>query len=128
MIVPMKKLGPVLLVVSSSIVINMGYLSSSLYEVPGVLTAILVPSLMVTCIGWFQRSMRRTIVLTLAVIILSGVLLLITLSAPVLFGVIADPDYAQMFVYSAFLRVVQRTLLTSFFALLTALLAGLAFE
>lgn len=128
MIIPMKKLGPMLLVVSSSIVINMGYLSSSLYGVPGVLTTILVPSLMVTCIGWFQRSMRKTIVMTLAVIILSGALLLATLSAPVIFGAIADPDYAQIFVYSAFMKVVQRTLLTSFFALLTALLAGLAYE
>ena len=126
--VSMKRLRPIGLVVCSSIIINLGYFSSSLYKVPGVLTTILVPSLMVTCIGWFERSIRRTLIITLAVIILSAVLLQLTLSAPVLFGVIADPGYRQIFVYVAFLKVVQYTLLTSFFALLTALLAGLAFD
>jgi hypothetical protein len=126
--VSMKRLEPVLLVIGSSIIINLGYFSSSLYNVPGVLTTILLPSLVVMCIGWFQRGIRRTLILTIAVIVLSAAFLQLTLSAPVLFGVISDPGYRQIFVYTAFLRVVQYSLLTSFFVLLTALLAGLAFD
>jgi len=92
------------------------------------LTTILVPCALVMCIGWFQRSMRRTMVLTFAVIAVSAAMLLLTLSAPVVFGVIEDPGYRQLFVYAAFLKVGQYTLMTAFFTLLTALVAGLAFE
>ncbi|MBN2333983.1 hypothetical protein JXL21_00385 [Candidatus Bathyarchaeota archaeon] len=123
-----EKLGPVALVLASSVIINMGLFASNLYAVPGVLTTILVPCTLVMCIGWFQRSMRRTIVLTFSVIVVSAAMLLLTLSAPVVFGVIEDPGYRQLFVYAAFLKVVQYTLVTAFFTLLTALVAGLAFE
>ena len=123
-----KKLGPVALVLACSVIINMSLFASNLYGVPGVLTTILVPCALVMCIGWFQRNMRKTIALTFAVIIVSAALLLLTLSAPVVFGVIEDPGYRQLFVYVAFLKVGQYTLVTAFFTLLTALIAGLAFE
>ena len=123
-----ENLEPVALVLASSVIINMGLFASNLYGVPGVLTTILVPCALVMCIGWFQRSMRRTIVLTFSVIAVSAALLLFTLSAPVVFGVIEDPGYRQLFVYAAFLKVVQYIIVTAFFTLLTALVAGLAFE
>jgi hypothetical protein len=123
-----KKLSPVGLVLASSVIVNLGYLASNLYDIPGILTVIFIPCTLILCIGWFQRNMKRTILLTFGVIIVSASLLQITLSAPVLLGVIQDASYRQVFVYSVFLKVWQFMIMTAFFTLLTALVAGLAFE
>jgi len=124
----LEKLSPIGLVVASSVIINTGYIATNLYDISGIITVIFVPCTLVLCIGWFQRSMKRTILLTFGVIILSASLLQITLSAPVVLGVIEDVSYRQVFVYSVFLRVWQFMIITAFFTMLTALVAGLAFE
>jgi hypothetical protein len=67
-------------------------------------------------------------ILTFGVIVVSASLLQITLLAPVLLGVIEDVGYRELFVYSVSLRVWQFIIMTAFFTLLTALVAGLAFE
>lgn len=124
----LEKLGPLWLVISCSVIINLGYISTNLYDIPSVITVIFVPCTLVLCIGWFQRSMKRTMLLTFGVIILSSALLQITLSAPVFLGVIEEISYRQVFIYAVFLRVWQFIIITAFFTILTALVAGLAFE
>jgi len=52
----------------------------------------------------------------------------ISLTAPVLFGIIEDVYYRNLFNYTVFLRVMQFIFVTMFFSILTALVAGLAFE
>jgi hypothetical protein len=124
----LEKLGPIGLVIASSVIVNLGYVATNLYDVPGIITVIFVPCTLVLCIGWFQRSMKRTMLLTFGVVISSTSLLQITLSAPVLLGVIEDLSYRKVFVYAVFLRVWQFVIITAFFTILTALVAGLAFE
>jgi len=124
----LEKLTPVALLIASSLIINTGYFATNLYDVPGIISVIVIPCVIVMCIGWFQRSIKRTMVLTFGVIILSGALLQLSLSAPVLLGVIQEEGYQQVFLYSAFMRVVRYLLITSFFSVLTAIVAGLAFE
>jgi hypothetical protein len=72
--------------------------------------------------------MKSTIVWGLAVFLLSAILAQLSLTAPVLYGIIQDIYYRNLFVYTVFLKVMQYTFITTFFGLLTALVAGLAFE
>lgn len=124
----LEKLSPIGLVLASSVIINLGYFATDLYKISGVITVIFVPCTLVICIGWFQRNLKRTMILTFGVIVVSASLLQITLLAPVLLGVIEDVGYRELFVYSVSLRVWQFVMMTAFFTLLTALVAGLAFE
>jgi hypothetical protein len=124
----LEKLRTLGLVVASAAVINLGYLASNLYKVPEVISVILIPCTLILCLGWFLRNMKSTIAWGLAVFLLSAILAQLSLTAPVLYGIIQDIYYRNLFVYTVFLRVVQYTFVTTFFGLLTALVAGLAFE
>ena len=124
----LERYGPLAIVVSSAVIINLGYLTSNLYKLPGVISVILIPCSMVLLIGWFQRNIKGTIALTFGIIFLSAVFLQISLSMPVLTGIIEDLSYRRVFIYGIFIRVLRYAFITSFFSLLTALVAGLAFE
>ncbi|MCJ7573962.1 hypothetical protein MUO93_06830 [Candidatus Bathyarchaeota archaeon] len=124
----LEKLRPLGLVVASAVIINFGYIATNLYNIPEVISVILIPCTLILCLGWFQRSMKNTIVLSLSVLLLSAILTQLSLTTPVLFGIIQDVFYGNLFVYTVFLRVVQYLFITTFFGILTALVAGLAFE
>lgn len=123
-----RKLVPLGLVLASALIVNCGYVATNLYGVPSVLTVIFIPSAIVVCLGWFLRSMKRIISYTFSFILLSAVFAQISLSAPVLLNIIEDVYYKNLFTYAVFLRVVQYVFATTFFSLMTALIAGLAFE
>ena len=72
--------------------------------------------------------MRRTIAYTFSFVLLSAVLAQITLSAPVLLNIIENVYYKNLFTYTVFLKVIQYLIATTFISLITALIAGLAFE
>ena len=124
----MRKIVPLGLVLASALIVNCGYVATSLYGVPSVLTVIFIPSAIVVCLGWFLRSMKRIISYTFSFIFLSAVFAQLSLSAPVLLNIIDDVYYKNLFTYAVFLRVVQYVLATTFSSLVTALIAGLAFE
>ena len=123
-----QKRGAVGLVIACAVIINFGYVATSLYDAPGVITVVFTPCALVVCMGWFMRSMKTTIALTFASIIVAAFLTYVTLTTPVLFGVIEDVYYRNLFNYSVFLKVMQLIFVTTFFSLLTALAAGLAFD
>ena len=123
-----RKLVPLGLVLASALIVNCGYVATNLYGVPGVLTVIYIPSAIVVCLGWFLRSMKRIISYTFSFILLSAVFAQLSLSAPVLLNIIEDVYYKNLFTYAVFLRVVQYVFATTFSSLVTALIAGLAFE
>ena len=124
----LEKLRPLGLVVASAVIINFGYIATNLYKIPEVISVILIPCTLILCLGWFQRSMKNTIVMGLSVLLLSAILTQFSLTTPVTFGIIQDVSYRNLFVYTVFLRVVQYLFITTFFGILTALVAGLAFE
>ena len=128
MMIILRKLVPLGLVLASALIVNCGYVATNLYGVPGVITVIFIPSAIVVCLGWFLRSMKRIISYTFAFIILGAVFAQLSLSAPVLLNIIEDVYYKNLFTYAVFLRVVQYVFATTFFSLMTALIAGLAFE
>ena len=72
--------------------------------------------------------MKTTIVASFAVIILTAVFTQFSLSAPVWFGIIDNVLYKNLFIYTVFLKVIQYVFVSTFFSLLAALMAGLAFE
>jgi len=123
-----KRLVAVGLVAACAVIINFGYVATSLYDAPGVVTVVFIPCVLVACLGWFTRSMKATIALTFASILVAAALTYITLTTPVLFGVIEDAYYRNLFSYTVFLKVMQLIFFTMFFSLLTALAAGLAYE
>jgi hypothetical protein len=82
----------------------------------------------VVCLAWFLRDMKTTIVTSFAVILLTAFFTQFSLSAPVWFDIIEDVLYRNLFIYTVFLKVVQYVFVTTFFSLITALMAGLAFE
>jgi len=124
----MRKLVPLGLVLASALIVNCGYVATNLYGVPSVLTVIFIPSAIVVCLGWFLRSMKRIIAYTFSFILLSAVFAQLSLSAPVLLNIIEDVYYKNLFTYTVFLRVIQYVLATTSSSLVTALMAGLAFE
>ena len=124
----MRKIVSLGLVLASALIVNCGYVATSLYGVPGVLTMIFIPSAIVVCLGWFLRNMKRIIAYTFSFILLSAVFAQLSLSAPVLLNIIEDVYYKNLFTYAVFLRVLQYVIATTFSSLMTALIAGLAFE
>ena len=123
-----RKRGAVGLVAACAVIINFGYVATSLYDAPGVITVVFIPCALVMCLGWFTRSIKTTIALAFASILVAAFLTYVTLTTPVLFGVIEDAYYRNLFNYTVFLKVMQLIFFTTFFSLLTALAAGLAFE
>jgi len=128
MMVILRKLVPLCLVLASALIVNCGYVATNLYGVSSVLTLIFIPCSLVVFLGWFLRSLRKTIAYTFSFILLSAVFAQISLSAPVLLNIIEDLYYKNLFTQAVFLRVVQYFLAMTFFSIITALIAGLAFE
>jgi hypothetical protein len=128
MIQPLKMINHVGLVVASSFIVNCGYVATNLYELPSVLTVIFIPCSIVVVLAWFLRNMKSTIVTSFAFILLTAIFSQFSLSAPVWLGIIEDVLYRNLFTYTVFLKVIQYVFLTTFFSLITALMAGLAFE
>jgi len=128
MMVILRKLVPLGLVLASALIVNCGYVATNLYGVSSVLTVIFIPSSIVFFLGWFLRSLRRTIAYTFSFILLSALFAHISLSAPVLLNIIEDNYYKNLFIQAVFLRVVQYFLAVTFVSIITALVAGLAFD
>jgi len=128
MMVTLRKLITLSLVLASALIVNCGYVATNLYGVSSVITVIFIPCSLVVFLGWFLRSLRRTIAYTFSFILLSAVFAQISLSAPVLLNIIEDVYYKNLFTQAVFLRVVQYFLAMTFFSIITALIAGLAFE
>ncbi len=126
--VTLQKLSTLSLVVACAVIINLGYVATNFYDVPGVITVIFIPCTLVICLGWFLRNLKMTIAVSSAVILTAALLTYVSLTAPVLFGIIEDVSYRNLFNYTVFLRVMQYIFVTMFFSILTALVAGLAFE
>jgi len=116
------------LVVASAFIVNCGYVATNLYGLPGVLSMVFIPCSMVVVLAWFIRNMKTTIVTSFAVIILTAIFTQFSLSAPVWFGIIDNVLYKNLFIYTVFLKVIQYVFVSTFFSLLAALMAGLAFE
>lgn len=124
----MRKIYTIGLVAASAFIVNCGYVATNLYGVPGVFSVIFVPCSLVVCLAWFLRNMKTTIVASFAVILLTAIFTQFSLSAPVWFGIIEDVYYKNLFTYAVFLKVIQYVFVSTFFSLITALMAGLAFE
>ena len=128
MISLLRKLDYVGLVVASALIVNFGYVAANLYGLPAVLSVVFIPCSIVVLLAWFIRNMKTTIVTSFAVILLSAILTQFSLSTPVWFGIIENVLYKNLFVYTVFLKVIQYVFVSTFFSLITALMAGLAFE
>jgi len=124
----LRKIDYVGLVVASAFIVNCGYVAANLYGLSGVLSVVFIPCSIVVVLAWFIRNMKTTIVTSFAVILLTAIFTQFSLSAPVWFGIIENVFYKNLFVYTVFLKVIQYTFVSTFFSLIAALMAGLAFE
>ena len=125
---PLRKIDYVGLVVASAFIVNCGYVATNLYGLPGVLSMVFIPCSIVVVLAWFIRNMKTIIVTSFAVILLTAIFTQFSLSAPVWFGIIDNVLYKNLFIYTVFLKVIQYVFVSTFFSLLAALMAGLAFE
>lgn len=128
MISPLRKIDYVGLVVASAFIVNCGYVASNLYGLSGMVSMVFIPCSIVVALAWFIRNMKTTIITSFAVIFLTAILTQFSLSAPVWFGIIENVLYKNLFIYTVFLKVIQYVFVSTFFSLLAALMAGLAFE
>ena len=128
MIQPLRRINHIGLVVASAFIVNCGNVATILYGLPGVLSVIFIPCSIVVCLAWFLRNMKTTIVTSFAVILLTAIFTQFSLSAPVWLGIIEDVFYRNLFTYTVFIKVIQYVFVTTLFSLITALMAGLAFE
>ena len=128
MVSPLRKVDYVGLIVASALIVNFGYVAANLYGLSAVLSVVFIPCSIVVLLAWFIRNMKTTIVTSFAVILLSAILTQFSLSTPVWFDIIENVLYKNLFVYTVFLKVIQYVFVSTFFSLITALMAGLAFE
>ena len=128
MISPLRKIDYVGLVVASAFIVNCGYVASNLYGLSGMVSMVFIPCSIVVALAWFIRNMKTTIITSFAVIFLTAIFTQFSLSAPVWFGIIENVLYKNLFVYTVFLKVIQYVFVSTFFSLLAALMAGLAFD
>jgi hypothetical protein len=128
MISPLRKIDYAGLVVASAFIVNCGYVATNLYGLPSVLSVVFIPCSLVVFLAWFIRNMKTTIVASFAIILLTAIFTQLSLSAPVWFGIIENVLYKNLFVYTVFLKVIQYVFVSTFFSLIAALMAGLAFE
>ena len=128
MISPLRKINYVGLVVASAFIVNCGYVATNLYGLSGMVSMVFIPCSIVVALAWFIRNMKTTIVTSFAVILLTAIFTQFSLSAPVWFGIIENVLYKNLFIYTVFLKVIQYVFVSTFFSLLAALMAGLAFE
>ena len=128
MISPLRKIDYVGLVVASAFIVNCGYVATNLYGLSGMVSMVFIPCSIVVALAWFIRNMKTTIITSFAVIFLTAILTQFSLSAPVWFGIIENVLYKNLFIYTVFLKVIQYVFVSTFFSLLAALMAGLAFE
>ncbi len=128
MISPLRKIDYVGLVVASAFIVNCGYVASNLYGLSGMVSMVFIPCSIVVALAWFIRNMKTTIITSFAVILLTAIFTQFSLSAPVWFGIIENVLYKNLFIYTVFLKVIQYVFVSTFFSLLAALMAGLAFE
>ena len=128
MISPLRKIDYVGLVVASAFIVNCGYVATNLYGLSGMVSMVFIPCSIVVALAWFIRNMKTTIVTSFAVIFLTAIFTQFSLSAPVWFGIIENVLYKNLFIYTVFLKVIQYVFVSTFFSLLAALMAGLAFE
>ncbi|MCW3990647.1 MAG: hypothetical protein NWE88_11310 [Candidatus Bathyarchaeota archaeon] len=124
----MRKIDYVGLVVASAFIVNCGYVATNLYGLSGMVSMVFIPGSIVVVLAWFIRNMKTTIVTSFAVIFLTAIFTQFSLSAPVWFGIIDNVLYKNLFIYTVFLKVIQYVFVSTFFSLLAALMAGLAFE
>ena len=128
MISPLRKIDYVGLVVASAFIVNCGYVASNLYGLSGMVSMVFIPCSIVVALAWFIRNMKTTIITSFAVIFLTAIFTQFSLSAPVWFGIIENVLYKNLFIYTVFLKVIQYVFVSTFFSLIAALMAGLAFE
>lgn len=128
MISPLRKIDYVGLVVASAFIVNCGYVATNLYGLSGMVSMVFIPCSIVVALAWFIRNMKTTIITSFAVIFLTAIFTQFSLSAPVWFGIIENVLYKNLFIYTVFLKVIQYVFVSTFFSLLAALMAGLAFE
>ena len=128
MISPLRKIDYVGLVVASAFIVNCGYVASNLYGLSGMVSMVFIPCSIVVALAWFIRNMKTTIITSFAVIFLTAILTQFSLSAPVWFGIIENVLYKNLFIYTVFLKVIQYVFVSTFFSLIAALMAGLAFD
>jgi hypothetical protein len=128
MISPLRKINYVGLVVASAFIVNCGYVATNLYGLSGMVSMVFIPGSIVVALAWFIRNMKTTIITSFAVIFLTAIFTQFSLSAPVWFGIIENVPYKNLFIYTVFLKVIQYVFVSTFFSLLAALMAGLAFE
>jgi len=128
MISPLRKIDYVGLVVASAFIVNCGYVATNLYGLSGMVSMVYIPCSIVVALAWFIRNMKTTIITSFAVIFLTAIFTQFSLSAPVWFGIIENVLYKNLFIYTVFLKVIQYVFVSTFFSLLAALMAGLAFE
>jgi len=128
MISPLRKIDYVGLVVASAFIVNCGYVATNLYRLSGMVSMVFIPCSIVVALAWFIRNMKTTIVTSFAVIFLTAIFTQFSLSAPVWFGIIENVLYKNLFIYTVFLKVIQYVFVSTFFSLLAALMAGLAFD
>lgn len=128
MISPLRKIDYVGLVVASAFIVNCGYVATNLYGLSGMVSMVFIPCSIVVALAWFIRNMKTTIITSFAVIFLTAIFTQFSLSAPVWFGIIENVLYKNLFIYTVFLKVIQYVFVSTFFSLLAALMAGLAFD
>ena len=128
MISPLRKIDFVGLVVASAFIVNCGYVASNLYGLSGMVSMVFIPCSIVVALAWFIRNMKTTIITSFAVIFLTAIFTQFSLSAPVWFGIIENVLYKNLFIYTVFLKVIQYVFVSTFFSLIAALMAGLAFD
>ena len=105
--------------ISWSIIVNCAYLAHVVLNIPAEFPVIFLPILVGFYFSLFSDDLKRGFMSLLLFVLLLFVLMYVTLSLPVYFGVFYEASYVDLFNFVLFLSIIRSLILVVFFAFIS---------
>lgn len=106
-----------------SVIVNCAYLSHVVLNVPSAFSVIFLPVLAGFYFSWFSEDLKRGFVSMLLFFLLLFLLMYVTLSLPVYFGVFLEASYVDLFSFIVLLSMLRNLIVIVFFAFISFIAA-----
>jgi len=105
--------------ISWGIIVNCAYLAHVVLNIPAEFSVIFLPILVGFYFSWFSDDLKKGFISMLLFVLLLFVLMYITLSLPVYFGVFYEASYVDLFNFVLFLSIIRNLIIVVFFAFIS---------
>lgn len=104
---------------SWSLIVNCVYLAHVVLNFPVELSVIFLPVLVGFYFSWFLDDLKRGFMSLIMFVLLLFILMYVTLSLPIYFGVFYEPSYVDLFNFMVVLSVLRNLIIIMFFTFIS---------